>query len=727
MQIHEKLSKSKKNHFMLPRRLLLKIALCAQRAIHYATVKSLLPWTKRYEYVKNKNLCFNCLVPGHSASRCRVPVSCRICQRRHHSLLHQSNERELAGSMKSSQPLASTQHVVEDQEELIANTMIASHLTTRPGVALLATAVVEATSKLGHIIPLRALVDQGSQASFISEKATQLLKLDRQPAKGSVTGVGSTRTNIKHVVQLQLKSRWDATYVLPIQAYVMPKQLTTKIPTKEIMTQPWPHLQGLQLADPTWFTSGPIDLLLGVKEYARIVQQHLIKGPPGTPSAHKTDLGWILFGEVSSKAQEATHLVMHHQVDVEDMLKSIWEIDTGTKRHLTQEERLCEENYEKTISRNKEGRYIVKLPFKTDNPQSPDGNTKEIATNRFLQLEKRFKKSPDLKAEYTKVIKDYIDQGHMEEIPEEEKETNKSVYLPHHAVVREDKETSRTRVVFDASCKGTNNISLNEELMVGPQLQDDLRNLLMRWRMKKIAFVADVAQMYRQVLVTSEDTDYQRILWRENESEDLREYRLLRVTFGTAPAPYLAVKTLQRVATDEGHEQAEAVKIIKEDFYMDDLLSGAATPEEAILVAKEVSNILNKGGFHLTKWASNNIDFMKAFDATERSTNVHVQLNLDGTIKALGIFWNLGKDTFQYKLSLPPMTKNITKRNILSDVQKLFDPLGWIAPSTIMAKILIQKLWLEKVNWDENVSSGLEQEWRKIREDFEHVTDIQID
>lgn len=373
--------------------------------------------TERSEYVKNNNLCYNCLVPGHSASKCRVPVSCRICHRRHHSLLHQLKQTEPVAPTSPSQPLASSLHVVEDIEEVQANTVIALHLTTRQKSALLATAVVEARSNQGHIIPLRALIDQGSEESFISEKAAQLLKLDRQHVRGSITGLGPMRTEINHVCELQIKSQWDKTFVLPVKAYVMSKQLTKKLPKKHIVQQPWPHLQGLQLADPNYNNSGPIDLLLGVRVYARILQAELVKGPPGTPCAQRTDLGWIIFGESDNTSQEDSYIVMHHQVDIEDTLKSLWEIETDTKRKYTKEEQLCEEIYEKTVTRNQEGRYIMKLPFKTENPRVLDGNTKEIAKRRFMQLERKFKRSPNLKTEYIKGINDYLDEGHLEEVP----------------------------------------------------------------------------------------------------------------------------------------------------------------------------------------------------------------------------------------------------------------------------------------------------------------------
>lgn len=136
--------------------------------------------------------------------------------------------------------------------------MIASHFTTKQGIALLATAIVVATNEEGHTIPLRTLIDQGSQATFITEKATQLLKLKRRPIKGTVVGVGNTKTGIKHEVQLQIGPHWSSRKYLPIQAYVMTKQLTTNMPTRTIISQSWPHLEGLNLADPSYFTPGSI-------------------------------------------------------------------------------------------------------------------------------------------------------------------------------------------------------------------------------------------------------------------------------------------------------------------------------------------------------------------------------------------------------------------------------------------------------------------------------------
>ncbi|XP_063363671.1 uncharacterized protein LOC134652418 [Cydia amplana] len=685
---------------------------------------------ERCEYTKNNRLCYNCLAPGHAVFKCRLPMSCRICRKRHHSLVHVTKSPETAEQDTKTQP--TLPKVNETETEIQATMAIASHHTARHSDGLLATAIVNVKSEQGHTIALRALIDPCSQASFISEKATQLLKLKRETTRASITGLGPIKANANQVVQLEVSSQYQTSYSIQLRAYVISKQLTTQMPMKTMNTSNWSHIQNLHLADPSYNTPGPVDLLLGVKVYAQIIQEDtpIIKGPPGTPCAQKTYLGWILFGdngETDTSIQEKCFITMHHQVDVDDLLKTIWEVEPDTKRTLTEEEQTCERIYESTYKRNEEGRYIVKLPLKTEVPRACEGNTREIAQNRLIQLERRFLKMPKLKEEYVKVIDDYIEQKHMEKVPTEEIHTKKSVYLAHHAIIREEKETTKTRVVYDASCKGTNGFSLNDDLLVGPVLQEDLRSLIMRWRMHAICFVSDIHKMYRMVLTTKEDSDYQRILWRSSSDKQIEDYRLLTVTFGTASAPYLAVKTLQQLAIDEGDEFPAASKMIKEDFYVDDLMSGCDTIEQAIEANNQLQEVMRKGGFQLKKWSSNSVEFMRSLKPEDRSANAHLDLNMDGTIKALGVQWNMGTDQFEYNLNLPEVNNHISKRTILSDIQKLFDPLGWISPCVLMAKILIQKLWLAKVNWDEEVSQPLKDEWLQLRADLRHVNEIRVD
>ncbi|KAJ0169155.1 hypothetical protein K1T71_014936 [Dendrolimus kikuchii] len=685
--------------------------------------------SERSQYAQDNKLCYNCLSPGHSAFKCHSHMSCHICRRRHHSLLHQSKSDIVDESALPLEPMQPTSSLHADVEESLALTAMASTQEVERKICLLGTAVVKIVGENGHTTVVKALIDSGSQACFISEKATQALKLERKAVNLIVTGMESMEVQVKQKVKVQVLSQWEDDFEIPIEAYVMSKHLKVNIPSQAHPVNEWPHLKEINLADPNFLESGTLDLLLGVEEYTKILQQGLIKGPSGTPCAQRTNLGWIVMGGTNLKIKtrnKSLVAISNVEPNIEDLLKTIWEIDTDTKRMLTKEEQRCENIYEKTHSRNKEGRYIIRLPFKTEKPQCIEGNTRDTAIKRFMQLENKFRRNLQLKEEYKKVIEDYKDLKHLEEIPSNEIE-NKSVYLPHHAVIRQDKETTRTRVVFDASSKGSNGVALNDELLAGPVLQEDLRNLIMRWRMHAICFVSDIEKMYRMILVSPEDANYQRIVWRNNPSEEIKDYRLLTVTFGTTSAPYLAVKTLKQLAVDEGNNFPEAARILNEDFFIDDCMSGSDDVSGAIQVSKDLKELLRRGGFKLKKWASNNSEFMQALEPNERSTKVNLQLKLDGVIKALGIQWNLGKDRLEYKLTLPVISNKITKRSILSDIQKLFDPLGWISPCIVLAKILIQKLWLERVNWDQDLEYKLAEEWKTIRSDLEYVDEIYIE
>ncbi|XP_047543211.1 uncharacterized protein LOC125075543 [Vanessa atalanta] len=217
----------------------------------------------------------------------------------------------------------------------------------------------------------------------------------------------------------------------------MTSQLTKHLPTKTIEKHAWPHIQGLFLADSKFNQSSRIDMLLGIEVCAEILIGDIIRDPPGSPCALNTKLGWIFFGNIAQHTASEEFVTTHHHVDVENMLKNMWEIETSDKNEYTKEEKLCEDLYNSTYYRTKDGKYIVQLPKKTATLLSTEGETRNIAMKRLQMLEKRFTKDLKLKKEYIKVINEYLEKNHMEEVPNNE--INKpSVYLPHHPVIRED-------------------------------------------------------------------------------------------------------------------------------------------------------------------------------------------------------------------------------------------------------------------------------------------------
>lgn len=245
----------------------------------------------------------------------------------------------------------------------------------------------------------------------------------------------------------------------------------------------------------------------------------------------------------------------------------------------------------------------------------------------MLQLEKRFRTDAIYKERYVACMREYIELGHMVRVTTtedgmmtrngDEVQFNTS-YLPHHAVIKESSSTTKLRVVFDASRKTTTGISLNDTMLIGPTIQQDIVSILLRWRKYSVVFSADIQKMYRQIWVRDQDAELQRIVWRENENAPIFDYKLTTVTFGTASAPYLATRTLQQRAMEEKEEHPKAANIIIEDTYMDDSCSGTWNVREAIHLQKQLKEILAGAGFGLRKWTSNNIEFLMAVNKEVR-------------------------------------------------------------------------------------------------------------
>lgn len=173
--------------------------------------------------------------------------------------------------------------------------------------------------------------------------------------------------------------------------------------------------------------------------------------------------------------------------------------------------------------------------------------------------------------------------------------------------------------------------------MIGPRLQADIIELIARWRKYKVAFVADISMMYRQVWMAPADTPYQLILWRTNPTEPLKTFALKTVTFGTASAPYLAVRTLQQLAADVNKSYPHVTKALTEGFYVDDLIYGANNESEAIKLQRDVLATLKSAGFPLRKWASNSAKILEQVSENEREINLPLSFDSTDTIKTLGI------------------------------------------------------------------------------------------
>ncbi|KAK2577714.1 hypothetical protein KPH14_000812, partial [Odynerus spinipes] len=252
-----------------------------------------------------------------------------------------------------------------------------------------------------------------------------------------------------------------------------------------------------------------------------------------------------------------------------------------------------------------------------------------------------------LRTEYSSFLQEYEALGDMSPTKATTSAQN-TYYMPHHAVIRETSSTTKLRVVFNASQRTKGGCSLNDLLLMGPALQNDLISIILKWRIHRYVFSADIEKMYRQIRVHDDDAEYQRIVWRDEPSAPPRDFKLTTVTYGTAAGPYLALRTLQQLASDEESKFPLGAAALREDFYVDDLLAGAGDLNSALARQREISQLQEAGGFRLRKWISNDPALLQAIRQEDRLQPASRVLQLDERVRTLGIRWNAATDTFHF-------------------------------------------------------------------------------
>jgi len=287
-----------------------------------------------------------------------------------------------------------------------------------------------------------------------------------------------------------------------------------------------------------------------------------------------------------------------------------------------------------------------------------------------------------------------------------------SFYLPHHCVFKASGQPSKIRVVFDASCKSSTGISLNDVLTVGPVVQQDLMSILLRFRTHRYAVAADIVKMYRQILIDPSQTRLQRILWRDNPGTDIKTYELTTVTYGTSSASYLATRCLKYLAEQHVSTFPIGAKCVERDFYVDDLLTGADTITDAKLIIQETEQLLRLGLFELSKWASNCPQLLaNVGDRQNKSTIISDHTHS----RVLGVRWDHSEDSLYLSHEANVNQHDVFKRAILSEIARLFDPLGLLGPVIVVAKIILQELWQAGCQWDESVPQTIHSRWLKLK------------
>lgn len=685
-----------------------------------------LPVGERFEKVKKAGMCYNCLKPQHRADACASTQHCKTCGKPHHSLLHSERPENPKKHTEPDQPKNPVD--AEKQEETPAapeqrTVSCCTQTQAAQKQIFLSTAKIVVFGSGNATTTCRALLDCCSESNIITERLARKLNMQMLEMKPPITicGLNGMKTTANKIVQTKVSSRvGDFTAVLDF--IVTPS--ITELPTGKVETHTWPLPAGIELADPTFNVPDDVDVIIGAELFYDVLKKGRVKIGGDFPTLAETAFGWVVSGPARTKLPAGQRRVCQLATTFEDVnrtLSKFWELESGYfSSKMTVTERAVEKHFEETHSRNAEGRYVVRLPF--NELKSQLGDSYENAKRRFGRLMVGLTKNPSKREAYTQFMKEYVALGHMKEVNHSPEE---GYFLPHHAVYKEASSTTKVRVVFDASAATTTGVSLNDTQLVGPTVQSDLVTIMLRFCTHQVVLTADVPKMYRQVQVHPDDRKYQRILWL-NDANEMATFELATVTYGCSSAPYLATKALTQLASDEADKFPKAVRVVKEDSYIDDFLTGGKTAADVVEIYEQLKDMLSRGGFGVHKFCSNSAEVLKHIPAELQEKLVDFETSeINDTIKTLGLIWNPNYDYFTFNVPhLVLKGSRPTKKIVLSEIGKLFDPLGFLGPVVTKAKLMMQKLWELKLGWDTELPDEQMQRWLVFREQLVLVRNI---
>lgn len=684
-----------------------------------------LPVDSRYNVLRQHKRCFACF-STHPRANCTSNKSCRTCNSKsHNTMLCQTNVQSSSVNSTPSSvqtgalgPVLSPSSCANSQNATFS--CHASTVDTVSKIVLLGTAKVLVKDAYGQCQEIRAVLDSGSQRSIITADCAARLALKQCPVDFTLTGINSQVNKATFTVDLSLRSRDARQRPIHVQSVVMDR-ITSELPSINLHKDVAAQFSGLQLADPDFYRPAKVDLLIGSDVYPYCLSDGPRSVIKGNPSAISTMFGYVLVGTVvnrqsfSSRQASSTTLfsTLNDRVDLQ--LKRFWEIEeVETPKSISPQDQYCEDLFVQTTTRVQGGRYMVSLPVA---PEATEiGSNRPAAVGSFLNLEHRLSKNPEVQDKYNNFMQEYLDLGHMSVA-----HTPSSYIIPNHCVFKRHDPHAKIRVVFNASSPDHTGVSLNERLLAGPKLQSDLQHILISFSTHKFVITADCRQMYRQIILRPEDRHLQHIFWRSDSSQPLQEYELATVTYGLKPSAYLAQRSLKLLISDEGSSFPRAAYALEHHTFVDDLVTGTDTFEEAVHLIKELNSMLSLSGFELRKWTSNNPALIAQFPP-EHLENPFIFSDENQTVKILGIRWCPSSDTFSYNYI--PFKGKITKRSILSYISQFFDPLGWLSPVVFWAKCFMQRLWTASLDWDDPLCSESEEDWKKFVVGLSAVSEI---
>ncbi|KAM4561412.1 uncharacterized protein V3H82_015431 [Fundulus diaphanus] len=690
------------------------------------------PHKEKIEFLKSKGLCFACLKHGHMSSSCSEKAQCQECARPHPTLLHITFKESKDETKKDKEGT---------DEQAVANAHNqASEICSVTGAGkedcFLSIVPVQVKAQKGtKIVTTYAFLDPGSSATFATESLINELNLNGRRTSISLRTMGNEAVvNTRIVTGLEISNLEGDQFIEVSEVFSQKAIPVTKdnIPRQEDVGR-WPHLKEVKLPA----VEAEVGLLIGANIPKALEPLQVVNSIDEGPYAVRTVLGWTVNGPLKggNDGLRIRSAVTANRISVaklEEHWHQQFKLDFPDAG-LSEDIEMSKEDHQfmNMVSQSaqlKDGHYSICLPLRNKSLCMP--NNRSVAEQRALNLRKRFTKDADYRAEYVAFMEDIVKKGYAVQIGRAEcaATEGRTWYLPHHGVRHPVKR--KLRVVFDcaASFGGT---SLNQHLLQGPDLTSSLVGVLTRFRQESIAVMADVEAMFYQVAVQEEDTNLLRFLWwpEGNHQKELAEFKMKVHIFGATSSPSVATYAMQKCAADfEDEFGQEAAITVKKNFYVDDCLKSVADEDTAVALCSNLRGMLARGGFRLTKWASNSRKLLNSILEGERAQGFQdLDLNMDSLPmeRALGIQWCAETDQFKIKINLKERPH--TRRGLLSFLSSIFDPLGFIAPVILPAKRILQDLCRQRYSWDDSLPVEVIKEWTKWTSDLQQLEVFGVD
>ena len=580
------------------------------------------------------------------------------------------------------------------------------------------------------------MLDTGSTASFCTEDILKKLGISGTRCKMSLATVNNEEQHECVMVNLDVMDL-DENVMIEVPTAFSVKKLNVSLEsiTKQDDVDNWSYLNGVTV--PRALTNHDVGLLIGVDVPEALEPEEIRRAQDGGPYAVKTKFGWTLNGPLGRYGKERKQCYLIPSCENDDMLekqfkqyinRDFCESTAYSCKAMSMEDKKALAVLEDT-AKLVDGHYQLAIPWRDIQPCLP--NNRSVAEHRLKHLKRKLSRDVGLCKKYTNFIDDLMVKDYARKVPQDQVNRNDGAvwYLPHHNVFN-PKKPEKVRIVFDcaATYRGK---SLNDNVVQGPDFTNSLVGVLLRFRQESVALMADIESMFHQVRVHPKDVDALRFLWfpHGDLSKDPEESQMLVHLFGGVWSPCCASYALRKTAVDNADRYGlEVTETVRRNFYVDDLLKSMKDAESAIRMYKEVTELLSHGGFHLTKWTSNKREALEVIPDSELSKelkNVDFEKDALPTERALGLQWNTEQDKFQYNIGLKD--KPETRRGILSIVSSVYDPLGFVSPFILRAKMILHQLCRKKLAWDDPVPEEELQCWKQWLAELQTLQEFSVD